>query len=116
MSALPACFTFGTPTKEGCYVLIYRDGIGSCGISVNDVFEDDSGLFVVINPEDMECVPIDDFTAIAYMRLDGVTVHDLWFDPDKYGIHFLKPKGPAVTADEAKRMLEEVLRRRKDGR
>ena len=113
---LPPCFTLGAPTKEGCYVLIYRDGTASCGLSVNDVFSDADGLFVVMNPEDMECEPVEDFGIVAHMQLEGLSAHDLWHEPEKFGIYFLRPKGPAVTADEAKRMLEEVLRRKKDGR
>ena len=113
---LPPCFTLGAPTKEGCYVLIFRDGISSCGLSVNDVFTDSEGVSVVVNPEDMECVPVEDFGIVAHMQLEGLSAHDLWFDPDKYGIHFLKPKSPSVTAGDAKRMLEEILRSQKDGR
>ena len=113
---LPPCFTLGAPKKEGCYVLIYRDGIASCGLSVNDVFADSEGLFVVMNPEDAECEPVEDFGIVAHMPIEGLSAHDLWYEPEKFGLHFLKPKGPSITADDAKRMLEEILRSQKDGR
>ena len=108
---LPRGFTRGAPDKEGCYVLIHRDGAASCGISVHDVFKDGEEFFVVTHPEDAGCESFEDFEIVAYMPLEGLSAYGLWNGPEMFGIHFLKPKGNYITADEAKRIFKECLRK-----
>ena len=110
---LPQGFTRGAPNKEGCFVLITHDGGGTCRISVNDIFLDkrDRHLYVVDDPECMECSPIADSGIVAYMPLEGLSTVDLFCKPEVYGIHFFSPDNLGLSAEEAQRIFEECLRK-----
>ena len=110
---LPQGFTRGAPNNEGCFVLITHDGGGTCRISVNDIFLDkrDRHLYVVDDPECMECSPIADSGIVAYMPLEGLSTVDLFCKPEVYGIHFFSPDNFGLSAEEAQCIFEECLRK-----